>query len=190
MHAFIRGKDVGFSAERFYGGVADLLAGVEEEEGYVVDGRWVGWEGRKERKTRTMEMLTRTGEPASDNAGSADTIRRTASDKERWRMEEILRSTASPPSSRSSPSSSCPEERVEVLEVQGRRPAPVAPESEGPLTLRGDSQKDVEQECIVFDSVPESVQVRRTAERGDASLPVLPPPARSRKASCPSLPRL
>lgn len=157
MHAFIRGKDVGFSAERFYGGVADLLAGVEEEEGYVVDGRWVGWEGKEERKKRTMEVLTRTEEPASDKAGSADTIRRTASDKERWRMEEMLRSTPSPPSS--SPSSPCPEERVGMhLEVQRRQRTPVSAESDGPqdrdVALRRDNQQDVDQECI--DSIPES----------------------------------
>lgn len=97
MHAFIRGKDVGFSAGKFYGGVADLLAGVEEDEGYVVDGRWVGWEGREERRKKPMESLTRTEE-----TGSADIIRRSASDKERWRMEEVLRSTPSPPPAESS----------------------------------------------------------------------------------------
>lgn len=203
MHAFIRGKDVGFSAERFYGGIADLLAGVEEEEGYVVEGRWAGKEGKEERKKKTMEVFTRTEEPASDNAGSADTLRRTASDKERWRMEEILRSTPSPPSSRSSPSSLCPEERVEMhLKVQKRRRSPVAAESDGPqdrdVALRRDSQQDVDQECI--DSIPEPVQVRRIAEspqREDANLSTVSPSeprtqsqAGSRERSSPSLPRL
>lgn len=173
MHAFIRGNDIGFSAERFYGGVADLLAGVEEEEGYVVDGRWVGWKGREESKRVTTEVLTRTEEPASDKASSADTIRRTTSDKERQRMEEILRPTPSPPSPRSSPSSPCPEERVEV---QRWRCDPVAAENAGP--------------------VPESVQVRRTADsqkHEDANLSTVPPPephTQSQARSFPSLPRL
>ncbi|KAH0838165.1 Alpha/Beta hydrolase protein [Lanmaoa asiatica] len=205
MHAFIRGKDVGFSAGRFYGGVADLLAGVEEEEGYVVDGQWVGWDGKEERKKRTMEGLTRTEEAASDKASSADSVRRTASDKERWRMEEILRSTRSPLSSRSSPSSPCPEENVETqLEMQKRRRAPVAAESESPqvrdMALRGDGKKDVDRECVVSDTVPVPVQVRQTAdsqECEDSDLSPVPPPephtrsqARSRETFSLSLPRL
>lgn len=200
MHALIRGKEVGFSPGRFYGGVADLLAGVEEEEGYIVDGKWVGWEGRGKRKQRTMEELTRAEEAASDKAGSADIIKRTASDKERLRMEEILRSTPSP---RSSPSSPYPEERVAVhLEVQTRRRAPATAESEGPrdrdVTLQGDNLKAIDQECIVSDTVPESVQVRRTADsekREDTNLPTASPSTRSQArsremASSPSLPRL
>ena len=182
MHAFIRGKEVGFSPGRFYGGVADLLAGAEEDEGYVVDGEWVGWEGKEERKKRAMEVLMRTEGAASDGTGGADTIRRTASDKERSRMEEVLRSTPSPPS-RSSSSSPYPEERVEVhLEVQTRRRAHDAAESEAPpdrdVALRGDTQKAVDQECIVSDTVPESVQVRRTADsqdREDTNLSTAPP---------------
>ena len=125
MHAFIRGKDVGFSAGRFYGGVADLLAGVEEEEGYVVDGRWVGWEGKEERRKKTTGS---TDEAAIDEAVNSDAIRPTASDKERKRMEEILQS----PSSTSSQSSSrpCSEEGVRAYgEVQTRRHSPAASES-------------------------------------------------------------
>jgi triacylglycerol lipase len=205
MHAFIRGKEVGFSPGRFYGGVADLLAGVEEEEGYIVDGKWVGWEGKEERKKRTMEVLTRTEEAASDEAGSADIIRRTASDKERSRMEEMLQSPPSLPPSRSSPSSPYPEERVQVhLEVQTRRRAPAATESEcqrdRDVALQGGSQKavDSDQECILSDTVPESVQVRRPAnlqKREDADLSTVPPltqsQARSREmSSSPSLPHL
>ncbi|KAI6007154.1 Alpha/Beta hydrolase protein [Pisolithus albus] len=52
MRAAVRGKEVGFSPGRFYLGVADLLAGVEEEEGYVKDGVWVGSRGGLLRQTR------------------------------------------------------------------------------------------------------------------------------------------
>ncbi|KAG6381025.1 Alpha/Beta hydrolase protein [Boletus reticuloceps] len=180
MHAFIHGKDIGFSVGRFYGGVADLLAGVEEEEGYVIDGKWVGWQG-KEEKMRTMEALAITEEGASDKACSADIITRTASDKERWRMEEVLRATASPSPSRSTLPSPCREERVETqLEVQTRRRAPAAAENEGPQTRNveslGDTQKAGE-ECII------------SQEREDTNLSSVPPirlQARSRETTCPS----
>lgn len=185
MHAFIRGRDVGFSAGRFYGGVADLLAGVEEEEGYVIDGRWVSWQGKEERKKKTMEVLTRAEEGASNEAGNADIIRRTASDKERWRMEEVLRSAPSPPLSQSSPSSHCHEERVELhLEIQRRRRASVAVESEGPqdrdVVLQGDIPKDVDHEWIISDSVPQ--------EREEANLSTAHTQSRARSRE--SLPRL
>lgn len=160
MHAFILGKDVGFSAGRFYGGVADLLAGVEEEEGYVVDGRWVGWAGREERRKNATEMLTRTEQAASDNAGSVGTLRRTASDKERSRMEEVLQSTPSLPSP-SSPSSPCAGEDVEVrLEVQRRRQTIVASESESPLEEDAALQRNSDQEYVApgLDSSPKSGQ--------------------------------
>ncbi|KAF8560202.1 alpha/beta-hydrolase [Imleria badia] len=178
MHAFILGRDVGFSTERFYGGVADLLAGVEEEEGYVVDGKWVGWEGREERKKRAMEALTRTEEAASDMTSSADTIKRTASDKERWRMEEILRSTPS----RSSPSSPYPEGEEVQLEVRTRRHAPGATAESEDRDLRGDTQKAVDPKCIASDTVPVCVQVRRKAdsqEYDNNNLSTVPPPTRS-----------
>ena len=163
MHAFILGKDVGFSAERFYGGVADLLAGVEEEEGYVIDGKWVGWGDREGRKKRTVEA-----EAASDKAGGAGTIRRTASDKERWRMEEILRSTPSPPPSRSSLSSS-PEESARVhLEVQTRHVGRAVVEGESSqdcdLALKSGNPRGADKECIMTDVVPDHAQVRRPAD--------------------------
>lgn len=98
MHTLIRGKDVGFSAGKFYGGVADLLAGVEEEEGYVVDGRWVGWEGKEQGTQKATAVLTRAEDPESSEGESGDIIKRTASDNERRRMEEVLQSTPSTPS--------------------------------------------------------------------------------------------
>ena len=164
MHAFIRGKDVGFSAEKFYGAVADLLAGVEEEEGYVVDGKWVGWEGKEEKKKTTMEVLTRTEE---------------ASDKERRRMEEILRSTPSPPPSRSSSSSPYPE-GVEVhLEVRTQWRHAHTAESGGPqdrdMAVRSDPPKTADQES---DTISESVEVRQMADskREDTNLSIAPSP--------------
>lgn len=179
MHAFILGRDVGFSAERFYGGVADLLAGVEEEEGYVIDGKWVGWEGREERKKRAMEALTRAEEVTSDKAGGADIIKRTASDQERWRMEEILRSMSSRPPSRSSPSSPYPEEREEVrLEVRTRRPAPVESEGLRDRNRWEDTPKPVDPACIASVTAPEYVLVRREAdpqESDNSNLSTIPP---------------
>ncbi|KAN0088932.1 Alpha/Beta hydrolase fold [Tylopilus felleus] len=57
MHSLFRGKDMGFNAEKFYGGIADLLAGIEEEEGYVVDRKRAGSEVKEVRKKRTTEAL-------------------------------------------------------------------------------------------------------------------------------------
>lgn len=185
MHAFIRGKDVGFSAEKFYGAVADLLAGVEEQEGYVVDGKWVGWEGKEERKKTAMEVLTRTEEAASD--------------KERRRMEEILRSTPSPPPSRSSPSSPYPEGGVEVhLEVQTQRRHAYTAESDGPqhrdMALQGDLPKGTDQECVISDTILESLEVRQMADskREDTNLSTDPSPAQPQarpQETSPLLPR-
>lgn len=197
MHAFIRGKDVGFSAERFYEGVADLLAGVEEEEGYVVDGKWVGWEGKEERKKGTMKALTNAEEAAPDRAAGADTLRRTVSDKQRLRMEEILRSTFL--SCRSGPSSPSREEE-EHLVVQRRQRVPAtAAERDGPqdrdVALRRDTQKAVDQERIILDTGPENTEVRRwpdSQEREMTNSSTAPPPTQSQARSretC-SLPRL
>lgn len=55
MHTLFHGKDMGFNAERFYGDITELLAGVEEEEGYVVDRKRAGSEVRKVREKRIIE---------------------------------------------------------------------------------------------------------------------------------------
>ncbi|KAI6047786.1 Alpha/Beta hydrolase protein [Pisolithus marmoratus] len=88
MRAAVRGNEVGFSPGRFYLGVADLLAGVEEEEGYVKDGVWVGSRGTATPtdKIRQQETAVAEGEP----------MRRTSSDMARARMEEVLRQMPSP----------------------------------------------------------------------------------------------
>ncbi|KAG9314213.1 Alpha/Beta hydrolase protein [Chiua virens] len=77
---FIVKKEVGFSVGRFYGSIADSLARVEEEEGYVVDGEWVGWEGEEETERRT----------GANEADNADIIKPIASGKGRWKVEEVL----------------------------------------------------------------------------------------------------
>ncbi|KAI6031567.1 hypothetical protein BKA83DRAFT_4202322, partial [Pisolithus microcarpus] len=66
---------------------ADLLAGVEEEEGYVNDGVWVGSRGRV-----TPADEIRRQEPV---VVEATPIQRTSSDKARARMEEVLCRTPS-----------------------------------------------------------------------------------------------
>jgi triacylglycerol lipase len=157
MHAFIRGKDVGFSAGRFYGGVADLLAGVEEEEGYVVDGQWVGWDGKEERKKASREAARAeevvTG--AVEGEVSTEGMKRTASDKERRRMEEILHCTPSPSpspppcprlSARGSSSPSPPEEEDEHLEMHTRTRVVVIP-TQGERGL-GDTDADMDMEDV------------------------------------------
>ncbi|KAN0074689.1 Alpha/Beta hydrolase fold [Tylopilus felleus] len=55
MHTLFHGKDMGFNAERLYGDITELLAGIEEEEGYVVDRKRAGSEVRKVREKRTIE---------------------------------------------------------------------------------------------------------------------------------------
>ena len=55
MRTLFHEKDMGFNVERFYGDITDLLAGVEEEEGYAVDRKWAGSEVRKVREKRTIE---------------------------------------------------------------------------------------------------------------------------------------
>ncbi|KAF8846205.1 alpha/beta-hydrolase [Paxillus ammoniavirescens] len=157
LHAFIRGKDVGFSAGRFYGGVADLLAGVEEEEGYVVDGQWVGWDGKEERKKASREAARAeevvTG--AVEGEVCAEGMKRTASDKERRRMEEILHCTPSPSpspspcprlSARGSSSPSPPEEEDGPLEMHTRTSVAVIP-TQGERGL-GDADADMEMEDV------------------------------------------
>jgi len=90
MKAAVQGSEVGFSPGRFYLGVGDLLAGVEEEQGYVKDGLWIGPEGRK----ATLEdSMRRYGA-----AEGISPIRRSSSDKARARMEEMLCRTPSTPS--------------------------------------------------------------------------------------------
>lgn len=90
MKAAIQGSEVGFSPGRFYLGVGDLLAGVEEEQGYVKDGLWIGPEGRR----ATLEdSMRRYGA-----AEGFSLIRRSSSDKARARMQEMLRRTPSTPS--------------------------------------------------------------------------------------------
>lgn len=84
MKAAVQGSEIGFSPGRFYLGVGDLLAGVEEEQGYVKDGLWIGPEGRK----ANVESVAEGGTP----------IRRSSSDRARARMEEVLRRTPSTPS--------------------------------------------------------------------------------------------
>ncbi|KAF9229090.1 alpha/beta-hydrolase [Gyrodon lividus] len=146
MHAFIRGKDVGFSAGRFYGGVADLLAGVEEEEGYVIDGHWVGWEGKEERKKEALREAASAEEAVTGAFGGnvdADGIRLTASDKERWRMEEMLRYTPSPFPSPSGSSSPSPPEEDELLEMHTRTRSVAAIPTQGQHGL-GDVDAEME----------------------------------------------
>ncbi|KAF9244533.1 Alpha/Beta hydrolase protein [Melanogaster broomeanus] len=121
MHAFIRGKDVGFSPGRFYGGVADLLAGVEEEEGYVVDGQWVGSEGREERKQKVLKEAARAEEGVTEAVEGEVAIKRSASDKERLRMEEVLRSTPLPAPSPSGSSSQSSPREDKPLEMHTRK---------------------------------------------------------------------
>jgi len=121
-----------------------------------------GLESREERRKKAMEMLTRTEQAASDDGGSADTtLRRTASDKERSRMEDILQSVPSLPSP-SSPSPPCVDEDVEVrLEVQRRRQTIAASNGESSLedsALRSDSGHVASQEHIApgLGSTPKS----------------------------------
>lgn len=120
MRAAVRGKEVGFSPGRFYLGVADLLAGVEEEEGYVKDGVWVGLRGRATLidKFREREAPIVEGTP----------IQRSSSDKARARMEEVLRRTPSPSESKDG-------EGEEMDEAEGSQPmlkaTPSLPKSNG-----------------------------------------------------------
>ncbi|KAN0074765.1 Alpha/Beta hydrolase fold, partial [Tylopilus felleus] len=57
MRTLFRGKDMGFNVERFYGDIADLLAGVEEEEGYAIDRKRAGSEVRKVETTKLTQEL-------------------------------------------------------------------------------------------------------------------------------------
>ncbi|KAI6118988.1 Alpha/Beta hydrolase protein [Pisolithus croceorrhizus] len=109
MRAAVRGKEVGFSPGRFYLGVADLLAGVEEEEGYVKDGVWVGSRGRV---ALTDEIRRR-----ETVAAEATPIQRSSSDKARARMEEVLGQTPS-----LSESKGGDDEKMD--ETQGSQPIP------------------------------------------------------------------
>ncbi|KAI6026913.1 Alpha/Beta hydrolase protein [Pisolithus microcarpus] len=109
MRAAVHGKEVGFSAGRFYMGVADLLAGVEEEEGYVRDGVWVGSGGRT---TLTVE-IRKQETPVVKGAP----IRRSSSDKARARMEQLLRRIPSP-------SEHIEGEDEEIDEAEGSQPIP------------------------------------------------------------------
>ncbi|KIJ65000.1 hypothetical protein HYDPIDRAFT_27736 [Hydnomerulius pinastri MD-312] len=130
LRANVRGKEVGFSAGRFYAGVADLLAGVEEEEGLVVDGVWVGWEGREGRKRERKERVgeegakdtkeVKEGADGKERVG-AEGIKRTMSDKERLRMEEMLGRVPTPPTSRSTSASPPPGERPLEMRTKDKR---------------------------------------------------------------------
>ncbi|KAI6097800.1 alpha/beta-hydrolase [Pisolithus sp. B1] len=109
MRAAVHGKEVGFSAGRFYLGVADLLAGVEEEEGYVRDGVWVGSGG----STTLSDEIQGQETPVVRGAP----IRRSSSDKARARMEQLLRRTPSP-------SKPIDTEDEEIDETEGFQPMP------------------------------------------------------------------
>ncbi|KAI6104078.1 alpha/beta-hydrolase [Pisolithus croceorrhizus] len=109
MRAAVRGKEVGFSPGRFYLGVADLLAGVEEEEGYVKDGVWVGSKG--------MVALTDEIRRRETVAAEATPIQRSSSNKARARMEEVL-------GQRPSLSESKGGEDEKMGETQGSQPIP------------------------------------------------------------------
>ncbi|KAL4070784.1 alpha beta-hydrolase [Scleroderma citrinum] len=89
MRTAIQGVEVGFSPARFYLGVGDLLAGVEEEEGYVKDGVRVELEGRG------AALEDGTVRPIAEGFPP---IQRSSSDKARARMEEMLRQTPPVPS--------------------------------------------------------------------------------------------
>ncbi|KAG6336137.1 hypothetical protein ID866_2947 [Astraeus odoratus] len=150
MAAAVRGKEVGFSPGRFYLGVADLLAGVEEEEGYVKDGAWVGSrDNGAPDESQTQEATVLEG---------GATIRRTSSDKARARMEEVLRRT---PSSPSTPTEeSCSEDN--------------GPQSTG--TKEGDAEtvSSVSRNCSAFSGTANNDQ--KSTSDGVNETPALLPP--------------
>ncbi|KAH7885954.1 alpha beta-hydrolase [Phlebopus sp. FC_14] len=184
MRAWVRGKEVGFSAGRFYSGVADLLAGVEEEEGYVVDGVWVGWEGKHGRKAKVaregmgkpVAPLQGMGEREAATVGEekegrgvpgmgGEGLRRTLSDQERMRMEEILDRALSPSTSPPSPSSPSDEDHAGNRRLPECKPSPV---------------RDHEYKGLRVDATDERQATQGTAEMHLPPMPTTPNDEQSR----------
>ncbi|KAI6136458.1 Alpha/Beta hydrolase protein [Pisolithus sp. B1] len=141
MRAAVRGKEVGFSPGRFYLGVTDLLAGVEEEEGYVKDGVWVGSRGRVTPTNEIQEQETTIidGVP----------IQRSSSDEARARMEEVLRRTPSLPESKDG-------EDEEMDEAEGSRPIPPLYEHASEAILDAGPERKRAEESAQVSSSPKS----------------------------------
>ncbi|KAI6031594.1 Alpha/Beta hydrolase protein [Pisolithus microcarpus] len=141
MRAAVHGKEVGFSPGRFYLGVADLLAGVEEEEGYVKDGVWVGSRGGA---TPTNEI--RGQEPAIIEGAP---IQRSSSDEARARMEEVLHRTPSLPESKDG-------EEEEMDEGEGSRPIPPPHEHVFEATVDAGTERNSDEESTQVSPLPKS----------------------------------
>ncbi|KAI6041109.1 Alpha/Beta hydrolase protein [Pisolithus marmoratus] len=71
MRASVHGQEVGFSPGRFYLSMADLLAGVEDEGGYVRDVRRTSSEGAK---ARLEKVLRQTPSPSGLIGGEDEEI--------------------------------------------------------------------------------------------------------------------
>ncbi|KAI6041106.1 Alpha/Beta hydrolase protein [Pisolithus marmoratus] len=91
MRATVGGSDVGFSPGRFYLSMANLLAGVEEEEGYIRNGVWVESRARTTATAKIRDQDTPVDRGLPIRLGSAE--------KTNARLEEVLRRTLSPSAS-------------------------------------------------------------------------------------------
>ncbi|KAI6004564.1 hypothetical protein EDC04DRAFT_2908096 [Pisolithus marmoratus] len=91
MRATVGGSDVGFSPGRFYLSMANLLASVEEEEGYIRNGVWVESRARTTATAKIRDQDTPVDRGLPIRLGSAE--------KTNARLEEVLRRTLSPSAS-------------------------------------------------------------------------------------------